>query len=154
MKPKRKRAVRIVLGVLAVLFAWAAWKWFPISKEPGYRFELSWGETGSGPGDLEAPIGIVIHRNEVFVSDSGNNRIQVFNRQGKYLRSFGREGEGMGELNRPMHMGIHDGKLYVAEYMNDRIQVFSMGGESISIIGSPGSGPGEFDAPAGVVFDS
>ena len=111
---------------------------------------MSWGESGSGPGQFDAPIGIVIHGDEVFVSDSGNNRIEVSNREGEFLRSFGREGDAAGELDRPMHMDFRDGKLYVGEYLNDRIQVFSPAGESIALIGFSGSRPGEFDAPGGV----
>ena len=50
---------------------------------------------------FEQPIGIAIAGNEVFVSDAGNNRIQVFDRDGRFLRLFGSEGEGPGELARP-----------------------------------------------------
>ncbi len=100
MKAKRKKTIGVALAVLTVLFAWAAWIWFPFPRESGYRFAMSWGESGSGPGQFDAPIGIVIHGDEVFVSDSGNNRIQVFNREGEYLRSSGKEGDSAGDLDR------------------------------------------------------
>jgi len=85
---------------------------------------MVWGEEGSGPGQFSNPIGIAIAGDEVFVSDAGNNRIQVFSLQGKFLRMFGRQGSVPGELGRPMHMDIREDKLYVAEYLNDRGQIF------------------------------
>ena len=84
--------------------------------EPSHHFVMVWGEEGSGPGQFSNPIGIAIAGDEVFVSDAGNNRIQVFSLQGKFLRMFGRQGSVPGELGRPMHMDIREDKLYVAEY--------------------------------------
>ena len=142
------------LALLAALTAWAAWSWFPSAKGPAYSFVLDWGSPGSGPGEFREPIGIAVAGDEVFVSDAGNNRIQVFDLNGRFLRSFGHEGDDLGQLSRPMHMDVRDGKLYVAEYLNDRIQVFSLEGEPLAAIGRPGSGPGEFDAPGGVAVDT
>ncbi|WP_228856450.1 6-bladed beta-propeller [Desulfomarina profundi] len=93
-----------------------------------YNFVRSWGQQGSAQGQFNNPIGIAIAGREIFISDTGNNRIQVFDLDGKFLRMFGGQGNGPGELDRPMHLDIHAGKLYVAEYLNDRIQVFSLDG--------------------------
>ncbi len=147
---------KIVIGLLVVLFLiiiFALWQMFPLSKEPGYRFVLSWGESGSGIGEFKEPIGIEISGNEVFVSEGGNNRIQVFDLTGNFLRTFGYEGDKPGELARPMLMDINDNKLYVAEYLNDRVQIFSLEGEPLGAIGSSGTGSGEFDSPSGVAVD-
>jgi NHL repeat len=49
----------------------------------------SWGSRGSGEGQFSTPHGIAISpSNEVFVADRGNNRIQVFDTSGKFLRQF------------------------------------------------------------------
>ena len=94
------------------------------------------------------------HRNEMSVSDAGNNRIQVFDKKGQFLRLFGDEGTKLGQLARPMHLDISGNKLYVADYLNDRIQVFSLEGKVLTSIGTSGTGPGQFDAPAGVAVDN
>jgi sugar lactone lactonase YvrE len=50
---------------------------------------LSWGSRGSGEGQFSTPHGIAISpKGEVFVADRGNNRIQVFDTSGKYVRQF------------------------------------------------------------------
>ncbi|MGE3403947.1 MAG: 6-bladed beta-propeller [Vicinamibacterales bacterium] len=57
-------------------------------------FIKSWGTTGAGPGQFSVPHGIAIDsRGRLFVSDRGNNRIQIFDQDGTLLdtwRQFGR----------------------------------------------------------------
>ncbi len=77
----------VLLVLLAVFAGWAGLSWFPSAKEAGYRSVVAWGESGSDPGSLDGPIGIALAGEEVFVSDSGNQRIEVFDRNGKFLRS-------------------------------------------------------------------
>jgi sugar lactone lactonase YvrE len=49
----------------------------------------SWGERGTGPGQFRLPHAIAIDRNDnVYVGDRSNRRIQVFDRDGKFLRMF------------------------------------------------------------------
>lgn len=155
MQKKRSNKLAITTGlVILALAALGISRWFPSPQEPAYRFVKAWGTSGTQPGQFEDPIGIVIADEEIFVSDSGNDRIQVFDLEGKFLRSFGSQGEELGELSRPMSMSIHKDTLYVAEYINDRIQKFSLAdGTSQGILGSSGSGPGEFDLPADVAVD-
>ena len=49
----------------------------------------SWGSLGNGPGQFDTPHGIAVGpKDEIFVADRGNRRIQVFDTTGKYLREF------------------------------------------------------------------
>lgn len=144
-----KIAGSIVAGlVVLALIGWAAF--VPLAKEPPYEFAGTWGEKGSGPGQFNDPTGIAIANDEVFVADSRNGRIQVFDLDGHFKRQFGRPGEAYGELGRPMNLTAWNNELYVPEYFNDRIQVFGLDGTPKRIIGKPGNGPGEFSAPGGV----
>ena len=148
-----RRTVPLIILLLLCLSVW--WRWFPMAREPGYRFAGSWTLPASGSGADAEPIGIVIAGKEIFISDAGSHRIVVFDRKGNYLREFAGEGDGPGELGRPMLMDVdvNGNRLYIAEYLNDRIQVFTLQGEPVVTIGSPGTGPGEFDAPSGVKVD-
>ena len=61
----------------------------------------------------------------VYVSEYGNDRFQVFDPQGRFLRKWGIRGSGDGEFSQPQGLGIDsEGNVYVSEYGNDRIQVF------------------------------
>lgn len=49
----------------------------------------SWGEPGTGPGQFRTPHAIAIDRNDnVYVGDRGNERVQIFSPDGKYLREW------------------------------------------------------------------
>lgn len=148
---QRKRSLTLfalimTLGFFILLAGYAAW--FPSAQEPTYRFINAWGEPGTGPGQFRDPTGIAVSENEVFVSDSRNARIQVFDHNGRYRRQFG--GSGEEPLGRPMNLTIHGDELYVADYWNDHIQVYSLAGTPRRTIGLSGNGPGELNAPGGV----
>ncbi len=50
------------------------------------KFIEKWGATGSADGELLRPAGIAVEKNgNVIVVDSGNNRLQVFSLEGKFI---------------------------------------------------------------------
>ena len=64
----------------------------------------------------------------VYVADSWNHRIQVFDPQGRFLRKWGTEGEENGQFADPKGLATDgDGNVYVADSGNHRIQVFKRG---------------------------
>jgi len=144
------RMVRYIVIVVAALVAGGWLVFVPSAKEPPYQFVTTWGEKGNGPGQFDDPTGIAVAGGEVFVSDSRNGRIQVFDFSGRFKRQFGAPGKEPGQLGRPMNLTVHGNELYVAEYFNDRIQIFALDGAPRRIIGKSGSGAGEFNAPGGV----
>ncbi|XP_070564054.1 tripartite motif-containing protein 2-like [Ptychodera flava] len=61
----------------------------------------------------------------VYVSLGKENSVNVYNEDGKYLRSFGSDGTGQGEFNNPCGIAITArGMVFVADKCNHRIQVF------------------------------
>jgi len=68
----------------------------------------------------------------IYVLDSGNNRIQVFDNTGKYFRTIGKEGQGPGELNAPVRLQIDDetGHIFVTD-RSRRILIFDKEGKYI-----------------------
>lgn len=85
---------------------------------------------GSGDGQLDDPHGIAIGPDgDIYVSDSGNNRIQVFNSQGVFLRKWGGKGAAPGDLNYQGGIVFDEyGYLHVADGRNRRVQVFDGAG--------------------------
>lgn len=49
---------------------------------------LKFGKQGTANGDFDAPFGICYFKNKIYVSDTRNSRIQVFDKTGKYLKTF------------------------------------------------------------------
>ena len=113
----RRKLLKFLGGLLLFLAVSLVGGWLafvPWSKEPGYAFVTAWGEKGDGPGQFNDPTGIAVTGGEVFVADSRNGRIQVFDFEGNFKRQFGEPGKGLGELSRPMNLRIANGELYVA----------------------------------------
>ena len=102
------------------------------------------------------PLGIAIDGNDqIYVADSANHRIQVFDTDGAFLRTIGSYGTGDGQLFFPSGIAVDlDGNILVAEAANDRVQRLTPAGEFISNIGVSGTGDGEFSWAAGVAVDS
>jgi hypothetical protein len=69
------------------------------------------------------------------VADTLNHRIQVFSRDGTFLRAFGSKGKEQGEFNRPYAVvggrNQHRDCLVIADSSNDRIQIVSVEGHFV-----------------------
>src|SRR5262249_42062147 len=95
----------------------------------------------STPGDVAGKIAIGPH-GDVYVSDSGNARIQVFTPQGRFVRQFGSFGSGKGQFIRPFDVaGDPAGNVYVVEDQAGHVSKFSPGGKVIWQIGGASSSP-------------
>ncbi|XP_020632239.1 E3 ubiquitin-protein ligase TRIM71-like [Orbicella faveolata] len=117
---------------------------------------LSFGKQGSSVGMFNYPWGVEVNvRDEIAVTDGLNQRVQVFNSDGKYLRSFGREGHNAGEFDYPTGITFHkNGNIFVANNGKHRIQIFSGEGEHVGMFGGYGSLDSQLSNPCGLSVDS
>lgn len=115
----------------------------PPAAYSGPTYASQFGTEGTGNGQLKHPEGIAINSSgDIWVVDTGNNRVQEFGPKGEYLRQFGTKGKGNGEFSSPAGIAI-DGKgnLWVADAGNERVQEFSSTGSYISQFKVTGSLP-------------
>ena len=85
------------------------------------------------PGTFFGPRGIAVTPNEIYVTDTGNERVQVFGLDGTFLRAFGGTGAGPTQLLEPVGIAIGgNGSVYVADSGNARVSVFDAEGASTS----------------------
>ena len=130
---------------------------FTVQVKPRkYKPVLSFGGEGSSAGMFDLPWGVAVNeRNEIAVTDSDNNRVQIFSSDGTYLRSFGSEGDEEGEFNNPTGIAyLNTGNIVVADSDNNRLQIFTGRGEYLTQIGGEGNLDHQFDRPCGVSVDS
>lgn len=79
----------------------------------------------------------------VYLLDVQMNQIQVFDRDGKFLRSIGREGEGPGEFRRPSAFFITpDGKIAVVQMMPGKIVMLNPDGTPAGDFKTPATSDG------------
>ena len=125
----------------------------------GVSFDLYlkkvWARDTSADGDLNGPMGLRFDKDDnLYISDSFNHRIQVFTKDGTFLRKFGEFGDGDGQLNLPWGLDIDsEGCVYVADWKNARVQKFSPEGDYMATFGGHGSGEGELERPSSVAID-
>ena len=122
-----------------------------VFEGPRFEFALSIGSFGRGLGDLASPLGLAVTETEIFVADSLNNRIAVFDLDGHATRAFGTRGSGPGELSRPTDVAVDaEGNAYVTDSWNHRVQKFDAAGEHVLSWGDFGPHPGFFATPMGI----
>jgi sugar lactone lactonase YvrE len=107
------------------------------------------------PGDFSRPTNAAVDEDgNVYVSDTFNDRIEIFDADGNFIREFGKPGDGPGFFTRPKGIAVdRDGHIWVADAMQDRVQVFSPEGKLLIWMGNHGLLPGQFSMVAGVLID-
>jgi len=127
----------------------------------------SWGSLGKGPGQFDTPHGIAVSpKDEIFVADRGNRRIQVFDPDGKYLRELVidvpvdvKRGKvtygtptpdlktGSQAPGAPDALCMTPGPnpvLFVGDLYPSRIYKVALDGKVLGVYGGPGRNLGEF----------
>ena len=110
----------------------------------------------TSPGDFGAPQGVALDgEGNVYVTDTMNNRVEIFDADGNFISAFGKNGDGPGYFARPKGIAIDgDGHIWVADQIQDRLQVFNRDGQLLTYIGTGhGEMPGQFKTLAGVAID-
>ncbi len=168
------RTTRGVLA-LALLAAAVAGLTAAAPATAAYVQQKAWGERGSAEGQFQSPQGVATAAGNVYVADTYNSRIQVFDPLGSFLSTWGwgvldglskREtcttscragvaGPGYGQLRTPTGIAAFNQYVYVADFQNSRIQRFRSNGKgSVPTWGSFGTGNTQFKNPAAVAADS
>jgi hypothetical protein len=126
----------------------------------------TFGQRGRGAGDLRFPRGLAVASRpaptdtRIFVADTWNHRVQVFDGAGALRFAFGGEGSGRGQFRAPADVviaspalpwegerGVREALpvLVVADQWNNRLQVFTLEGAwlaSVEDSGVPGTNSG------------
>jgi uncharacterized protein (TIGR03663 family) len=132
--------------------------------------ERSWGQVGTEPGQFNHPRGIDVGPDgNVYVVDSDNHRVEVFDLAGTLLREWGSQcnlatgvgcadASGAGQFQEPWGLAVaDDGRVYVADTWNHRIQVFDSKGTYLMQWGTYGqteTASGLFYGPRDLAVDS
>lgn len=123
---------------------------------PAGVFVSEFGAPGVGQGQFDAPTGITLDAaGNIYVCDTGNNRVQKFDSGGTWLATFGGiAGNGDGQLNAPEGIAVDgvSGDLWIADTGNHRIQVLNASGAYVAKIGSYGSGASNLNTPRDIVL--
>jgi DNA-binding beta-propeller fold protein YncE len=107
---------------------------------------LGWGMKGSGPGQFDLPHSIAIDGDLVYVGDRENARIQVFDRDGRFLREW--------KLGHPFGLCIaRDHSIYMCDAIAGHILKIDREGKIVGVIAGPEPGKGRHFDPHQIALD-
>jgi DNA-binding beta-propeller fold protein YncE len=121
-----------------------------------------WGGLGSGQGqfnfnidpsdEFNAAGGIAVADDgTVYVADTANRRVEVFDAAGNFVSQWGRFGTDDGQFLFPEDIAIGpDGDVYVLDGSRSDIQRFTSDGTFASVVGGYGTGPGQLSSMGGI----
>jgi predicted membrane-bound mannosyltransferase/sugar lactone lactonase YvrE len=106
------------------------------------NFIKMWGAGTAGsptvdnPSVFYGPRGISVDaNNRVYLADTGNKRIVIFDSNGTFLSQFGSEGFEVGKFSEPVDVKVDSqGNVYVTDTWNQRVQVFSPDTDRVNFI--------------------
>ena len=111
---------------------------------------LTWGSEGSGPGQFAGQVHDVAldGQGRVYVGDRGNNRVQIFDANGKFLDEWK-------NVRGPSYLHItDDGFVWVVSGVGNRLAKYDMNGKLLTYWGMYGNFQGAFDNPHNISVDS
>jgi DNA-binding beta-propeller fold protein YncE len=124
-----------------------------LTELPG-KCHAVFGTTGDAPGQFRSPQGIALDRDRnIYVADTGNHRIQVFDVTGKFLGEWGSQGTAEGRFTQPSGIAIHGESLFVTDSGNHRVQKFDLKGTFIAGWDGAGGDDGRFSNPQSIAVD-
>jgi predicted membrane-bound mannosyltransferase/DNA-binding beta-propeller fold protein YncE len=128
----------------------------PVDPYAGGQLQLTpnlvIGAGGTGEGQLSRPRNLAPGpQGNVYVLDSNNHRVAVFDAEGQLVRAWGNQGTAAGQFNEPWGIAVDDNFVYVADTWNHRVQKFTLEGEFVTSFGQSGT-TGELGQDSGGYF--
>ena len=116
---------------------------------PGKKHQLT------DPGTFALPTNVALDGDgNVYVTDTLNARVQIFDADGNFISTFGKRGDGPADFDRPKGIAIDcDGHIWVVDAAQERVKVFDRTGQLLIYFGGAGEYPGQFGAAYGIAID-
>lgn len=93
-------------------------------------------------------VAVDLQREVIYVVDTANHRLVMFDLQGKLTGEMGSRGSEAGQFNFPTDVDVDaQGNVYVLDALNARVQVFDGSGSFIRMFGERGTAEGSFEMP-------
>ncbi len=109
---------------------------------------MAWARRVKGEGEFNLPHAICLdEKGRIYVGDRENNRVQVFDANGKFLAQWKESGA-------PFGLHLSRGKLFVADGRANWIKVLDLTGKGLGRFGEKGNGAGQLLMPHMLAVDS
>ncbi|HHJ15238.1 MAG TPA: 6-bladed beta-propeller [Gammaproteobacteria bacterium] len=116
---------------------------------------FTFGKAGSGDGELFQPTSLALGPDHsLYISDTGNFRIQKYSLDGKFIRGYGSVGDAVGHFARPKGIAVdREGRIYIIDAAFENVQILKNDGTPLMFFGKPGDKRGDINLPTEIVID-
>jgi len=113
------------------------------------------GKRGKEEGNFNFPSHLTVDNDgKLYVVDTMNGRVEVFDQDGKFLLAFGEFGDAPGMFARPKGIGVDsEGHIYVVDSAFNNVQIFDQEGNVLLAFSGYGNDRGLMILPAGLAVD-
>ena len=113
-------------------------------------YQMHWGQKGTGDGEFNLVHDVTLDsQGRVYVADRSNQRVQIFDKNGKFLGKWTDVGAPWG-----LDYVARDNAIYMCDGLNDRIIKLNLDGQILGVLSSYGKVPGKLDYPHSIAVDS
>jgi len=114
------------------------------------EYLMHWGKKGTGDGEFDLVHDVALDSDgRLYVADRTNQRVQIFDMNGKFLGKWTDVGAPWG-----LCYTKRDNALYMCDGVNNRIVKLSLDGKILGVLSSYGKIPGKLDFPHTIAVDS
>lgn len=119
------------------------------------QFLTKFGDRGVENGQFNYPTNVAVDRQgRIYVTDTMNFRIQIFDPDYKFVEAFGKQGSRFGQFLKPKGLALDSFQnIYVVDSDFDNFQIFDQEKRLLMFLGGAGQVPGTFWLPAGIHVD-
>ncbi len=109
-----------------------------------------WGKHGTGDGEFNLVHDVALDsQGRVYVADRSNQRVQIFDSNGRYLGKWTDVGAPWG-----LDYVARENAIYMCDGLNNRVVKLNLEGQILGVLGSFGKIPGRFDFAHSIAVDS
>ena len=110
---------------------------------------LQFGGYGSRNGKLKSPRGLIVQKGKVYIADSDNKRVSVFQNDGEFHLTI-----GSGQLGTPSDVTVNsNNQLLISNHAHHCIYVFTLDGDYVQKFGATETQKGQISNAYGVAVD-
>jgi DNA-binding beta-propeller fold protein YncE len=109
----------------------------------------------TSPGNFAAPTNVAVDSDgNVYVTDTLNDRVEIFDGGGNFISTFGHNCDQPGCFERPKGIAVDkDGDIWVVDSLMDKLQILNRKGQVLMAIGNHGTLPSQFSDVVGIGYD-